>query len=414
MGLIALIIAFEYTGFYMLQSVFGIDEGGLGLRIFSIVFFALAMLTFLFKSERKHKDWWYLVIIAGFLGLFAYTRVKFGYLNEAYMGMLLSFGVRGVPAVIAGILVAKNESYFSKMQKWLQVLMIFYTIGCGIVIFTSTESQYLQYKFSAGGINYQTLSYSAAFAFNMNLYLILFWDKVSKFKMFNNNFWKTINVALLLFQIYCMFSGGGRGAVVNITVVSIFLMYVKNRCIIDVKAVFAAVFVVIVVFGVIYFFAEKTGNVGATRIVDFFTATERVLENERTQLRREAMHVFTNNPIVGHGIGSVFYLMGGYSHNIFTDILVEGGVVLLFIAVYIFGKCFLKLKSLIQLNINNTMISMIFFSSFTMLQMSGYFLNDGGIWFGGAYLLYALSEIQDEMNNNRIKMLEEYQKKRIK
>ena len=66
MGLVALIIAFEYTGFYMLQSVFGIDEGGLGLRIFSIVFFALAMLTFLFKSERKHKDWWYLVIFVEF------------------------------------------------------------------------------------------------------------------------------------------------------------------------------------------------------------------------------------------------------------------------------------------------------------------------------------------------------------
>ena len=396
MGLVALIIAFEYTCFFVMQCVFGIDQGGTGLRVFSIVFFALCLREFLFCTERRQKDWWFMIVIAAFLGLFVTTRAKFGHTNEDYEGMLLSFGVRCVPAVIAGVLVAKNDEYFAKMQKWIQVLMLFYTIGVAMAVFSSSNSEYIQFKFSTGGVNYQTLSYCSAFAFNMNLYVILNWDKIGKFRMFDNNFWKTVNIFLLAFQIYCMFSGGGRGAVGNVIIVAMFLMYVKMGCKYNVKFLFFAIFFAIAVFTIIFAVANRTGNVGAVRLMEFFTDSNSLFDNERTALQEIAMKVFVNNPIFGHGIGSIFYTMTGYSHNIFTDIMVEGGIVMLGIALFIVGSSFVNTKAVVMRSNNNTLVYMIFWSSFSMLLFSGYYLADGGLWFAISYLMYTISDMRDE------------------
>ena len=65
-------------------------------------------------------------------------------------------------------------------------------------------------------------------------------------------------------------------------------------------------------------------------VYSIFGNTEAIGTDNRWIRWNLAWNAFTKSPVFGHGLGSVFYEVGFYSHNIFTDMLCEGGVVLSF------------------------------------------------------------------------------------
>ena len=229
MGLISLIIAFEYTFFFMLQVIVGSDKRGTGMHAFSVVIFVLAMrkaVSCILTNNNK-RTWEIIFGLAGFLALYLATGMIYRTVDLEYRGYLLAFGVRCIPAVFCAIVIADNASYFNQMQKWLQVLVLIYTIGVSIAVFTATDDIHLKEKFTVG-INYQEISYSAAFAFNIDLYLVMFWNNIHKFRLLRSSFWRRVNAGILILLLYCMVSGGGRGAIVDIIAVTVFLLYVKR------------------------------------------------------------------------------------------------------------------------------------------------------------------------------------------
>ena len=394
MGLIAIILSFEYTLFFIVQSIFQMDEGGAGLRVFSILFFIPVVVKFFTSTIQhlKNKDYIVLIFVTAVLSLFYLTRIRYGYVEPGYRGSFLSFGVRGLPAIFTAVIIAKNKDYFTSMQKWLQPIMLIYSLGVILVVTTSKNTQYIQFNFSRGGMNYQTLSYCSAFAFNINLFLILMRGQYENFKIFDNEFWKIVNMILLPVQIYCLFTGGGRGAMGNIVVVAAFLIYARIGCKLSVRAVGGTVIVAFIAFFAVSYIANKTGNTGAVRLMEFFGNKESVLNNERTSMRSVAVGFFWEKPIFGYGLGSVYYIMGIYSHNLFTDVLMEGGLAFFIPVCIIIGIIVIFHKRMILMDINNVIQYMIFLSSFMMLMFSGYYFNDGGIWFAGTYLIYIITD----------------------
>ena len=407
MGLISLVIAFEYTFFFMLQVVVGSDERGAGMQAFNIVVFVLAMNKAMGSIMRNNtkRTWQIIIGMAGFLVLYLLTGAMNGFGERQYQSYLLAFGVRCVPGVFCAIALANNQRYFMQMQKWLQVFVILYAIGVSIAVFTATGSNQLNDKFTVG-VNYQELSYCAAFAFNIDLYIVMFWDDIHKFRFFRSSFWRWIDIALLFLLLYCMMSGGGRGAILDIIAVTVFLIYVKRGFKLNFRVIIGAIIFITVVFIGVYIFADKTGNAGAQRLVRFFIEREDFVLDRRAMLRESALKAFSNNPILGNGIGSIFHVAGFYSHNIFTDILAEGGVIMITIVALMLLNILRSIKALIEDNHGNVLIYVIFLSSFVNLLFSGYYLGEGGIWFSVAYILISFDNIGMRKRNMRMRELQ--------
>ena len=91
------------------------------------------------------------------------------------------------------------------------------------------------------------------------------------------------------------------------------------------------------------------------------------------------------NPIAGNGLGSVFYEMEIYSHNLFTDVFCEMGLLGLGALVLILLFFVIKIINLIKKDPLNHIVLIMFLSGFIMLMFSNYYSNSPFIWFACGY-----------------------------
>lgn len=75
-----------------------------------------------------------------------------------------------------------------------------------------------------------------------------------------------------------------------------------------------------------------------------------------------------------------------YSHNIFLDILLHGGIVYLSIWIIIFIRFFMKLKLILKNNTNEIILLIPILSSFILLMFSGTYLEESLFWFSISYV----------------------------
>lgn len=396
MGLLALILSYEYPLFFMLQVVFGLDEGGAGLKLFSSAIFGVVLIIYLASIGRKKRAVSYTPVIFVIIILFLFILTGVNFSNTGfYRSYLLSFGVRCVPAALVGSMVADDRNAFDKMLKWIQPFMLFFTLGVLLTVINASDATNIKEKYSVASMNYQTLSYCAAFAFNINLYVLSMWKVNPKFKFFSSNLWRGIDFFLLPLQLYCMLSAGGRGAIANVIVCMLLIVFIKGNLRFKIRHIILILSLIIAAIVVIDILS-KNGNIGASRLKDFFGNSNNLFENDRSILRKRAIQVFFNSNFAGRGIGSVFFTMDFYSHNIFTDILAEGGVVGIIIVIIILKKILSNLKKIYYQDRTRLFVYVIFFSSFAMLMFSGYYLADGGLWFAATYILCCDTERKKE------------------
>lgn len=97
-------------------------------------------------------------------------------------------------------------------------------------------------------------------------------------------------------------------------------------------------------------------------------------------MARNAMAAFHERPVFGHGIGSIFYLVGNYSHNVFTDVLAETGVVGLLIVILIMIVFLRKIKGLFAEGSLYRFLLMVFICGIMLNLFSGYLWVNQHVW----------------------------------
>lgn len=128
-------------------------------------------------------------------------------------------------------------------------------------------------------------------------------------------------------------------------------------------------------------------DMGISRIMNFWSDSSAIEQDSRWIRWNLAWNAFEESPIWGNGIGSVFYKVGFYSHNIFTDLLCEGGILLTGVCIYILFRFLVKIKYLISCDRKFELILIIFLCSFVNILFSGYYLSETGIWLSFMYIL---------------------------
>jgi hypothetical protein len=391
-GLLALVIAYSYSMFYIIQISLKISEESTGLRIFSILLFGFSLLIYLrylFKYKRIYINELFIHFLISFILISAmYTSARYGYINDSFRGLILSFGVRAIPAMLIGALIARING-IKKLTKWVQPIMIAYTLSIFTVVISNKTGSIMGYKLY--GLDRQSVSYYSVFALGMNIFLILYNKSIDNFKIFKSSKWVYINYLAIILQLYCTFAGGGRGAFVLMIIFIIY--YIKSNVRLNKikNQNFLKTIMVIVLIATVTYFTSHSNSVGGgyRRIFNFFSGDNFMQDYNREALYLTAFNSFKNRPIFGHGIGGVSYEVGFYSHDIFLDILVDGGLTLLLFYITLVYKFFEAIKKLVKTDRNNSIILIIFLSSFIMLLFSGSYLADSGIWFTISYALSA-------------------------
>ena len=122
-------------------------------------------------------------------------------------------------------------------------------------------------------------------------------------------------------------------------------------------------------------------TVGAERVIDTLTTDE-----YRVKYWRDALNVFGESPLWGHGVGSIWWTVGFYSHNIVTDLLAETGIIGAGIVLFIIVSCFVSgIKRSRHYSLDLFMLIM-FAGVMTEVSFSGYWISSPKIFLMFGYV----------------------------
>lgn len=331
-GIVDIVIMLFIFSAPILNCVLYITKGTATSGQLAIVYVIVALLSVVAAIYNFHRKISYnlikciisfVIILLGFL----ITKISWEINNSTFESELKLY-LATFPSVILITYALENKKKKDINLKLIFLINIAITIICSLVIFSSngiTSAGLLQ---DTSGFIYQNTSYYVAYAIGMSIFLIGEILKTGKKKI------TYFLILLTIVQFIICVSAGGRGGVVLATILIIV-------GIIMVKGVKEAFFwsLIIGIFSIIILefildLLPKIGieSVGLTRIIESTTST---FDNSRSILWTYSLFYFFNNPVLGNGIGSVFFLFGQYSHNFILDILCETGILGTFIIIII-------------------------------------------------------------------------------
>lgn len=272
-----------------------------------------------------------------------------------------------------------DDDILKKIERALLPFILLYTATLASVAFTADIGVNMADTFNTNFLNYQSISYYSIFAFGFTMYLLVrrgnVYTKYAKYAL--------ATVAVL--QIVVTIMTGGRGAFV---LGCVFTLYYALKHISFSKLISYALIGTIVLFTTNSILSNnEVFRMGFDRILNFFGNTDAIGADNRWIRWNLAWNSFIESPFWGHGLGSVFYEVGFYSHNIFTDMLCEGGVVLIITYLCILLRFVRCARSLIAEDHRNEIIVIIFLCSFVMSCFSGYYLSETGLWLAITYII---------------------------
>ena len=380
-GFFILVVAFSYSIYFVIATFLGIPQEGVVFRLYSGILAVVVAFVFFLSIHRIPRRIYIggLLLCAIIILLYFSTRCFYDEVNNQYTSYFLSMGVRFIPAVLTGMYMLSHDDIMKKVEYALLPFILLYTITLASVAFTANIGVNIAQTFNTDFLNYQSISYYSIFAFGFNMYLIVQCsNSYTRYRRY-------ILIALAILQVIITIMAGGRGAFV---LGCVFTLYFALKHITFSKLISYILIGLAVLLTINAILSDnEIFKMGFERIFNFFGNTEAIGTDNRWIRWNLAWNAFTKSPVFGHGLGSVFYEVGFYSHNIFTDMLCEGGVVLFLIFIFVLMKFIRASQILITEDYRNEIIVIVFLCSFVMNSFSGYYLSDTGIWLSLTYVL---------------------------
>lgn len=380
-GFFILVVAFSYSIYFVIATFLGIPQEGVVFRLYSGILAVVVAFVFFLSIHRIPRRIYIggLLLCAIIILLYFSTRCFYDEVNNRYTSYFLSMGVKFIPAVLTGMYMLSHDDIMKKVEYALLPFILLYTITLASVAFTANIGVNIAQTFNTDFLNYQSISYYSIFAFGFNMYLIVQCsNSYTRYRRY-------ILIALAILQVIITIMAGGRGAFV---LGCVFTLYFALKHITFSKLISYILIGLAVLLTINAILSDnEIFKMGFERIFNFFGNTEAIGTDNRWIRWNLAWNAFTKSPVFGHGLGSVFYEVGFYSHNIFTDMLCEGGVVLFLIFIFVLMKFIRASQILITEDYRNEIIVIVFLCSFVMNSFSGYYLSDTGIWLSLTYVL---------------------------
>jgi len=245
----------------------------------------------------------------------------------------------------------ENEANLIKFQN--AVLLAFLALGIRYLIFTPFND--VLRSRAGSSIGYNANEFGFIFAYGTTIAVFLAHDRKSKLYL----------IIAILFGFLCLISGSRTAFAVMIIALAIYTMgfyYIKGGLSSPIKGIFILVILLIGIW-VLIMNNEFLYSILGSRIDSFYLTLFKGQATEgsattRVGMIREALSIFFEAPLLGHGLNSFRVISGysAYSHNNYTELLVSIGLIgttvyyILFLSMLFKSiKLFKKTKSLFYL-----------------------------------------------------------------
>ncbi len=397
MSLYAICVPYIYYVYFAFNDIFRPSKGAEGIALYAISFCIISFIIFLWCMISKTftiRELTYIVTLGFVLTFIFMTRSFYGFVPLNAHNALLMFGLYAIPSFIMGMVVARN-GMLTSMIKWTDIIVVFFTISVFNALTLSFAVRNIG-EINFGGSGYQTMSYVGAFAFGLNLFMILFNSKIAVWGFLKTPFYATLRIIIIPVLIAGVIFGGGKGAFVLcgiFVLVAIAFDFHTNK---NKLSSLGKAFILILAAAILMPLLLKIPQIER----GFFRATAFISPegglnwqgtSGRDILYSEVWNLFKQSPLLGYGITGIFYIRtgNGYSHNIFLDILIDGGLLYLTIFIVFLINFLHKLFHLIKIDINNSFFLFIFLSGIVFNMFSGNYLSNAMLFFSFGYVFTA-------------------------
>lgn len=311
------------------------------------------------------------------LVLYLYTPNIYYRESDKHQSFLLVLLGQILPVVICASITAHVDTAKDNIKILSPIVSILFTVLAFFAAFFPSSATTGGFTSTEYGLNYQSTSYLAAYAAGFSLYYLMCFEEVAWTKLFQKRIVRLFMMLSIVVNFLTILIAGGRGGLVLFVAHIGFAAYIHSKkSELTFKRVVNLIGLAIIALTIILLCVHFAENLpiktnGFERIL---TTVERGDQNGRDILRTKALHSFLESPVIGHGLGSVFYEIGGYSHNCITDALVEIGVIGCFLFLALLCHTWRKCMYLFQEDMTNYIWIVIFFDGFVMSLFSGYYI----------------------------------------
>lgn len=349
------------------------------------IIFAISLIFLISYFIKDHfvirKEQFVIIIIDLIIaGLFLLEPSFYGHDVEAYYSYRTVLLIQTIPMSLCAFFVEKDEMVQLKIYRLIPVMGILFSVIAFMACVHPTSSTGAGFAINDYGLDYNSASYLAALASALTEYYFINNDmKNAK----NHSIIRTICFICIFLNLFSILIAGGRGGLVAyITCFLVSVVWLIKKANLSINTIIKMVVFIGVVGVAVCFIIRNVVNTtittsGFARILSTINTGE---SSGRDAIRKQAIMAFKDKPLLGHGFGSVFFEIGFYSHNIFTDAMIEIGTVGVCLLIVLLFATFVTLVKLIKVDSKNSIWMYIFIYSFTQSLFSGYYLAQIPLW----------------------------------
>lgn len=351
-----------------------------GIKQYEAILFSLLIFVYIFfdfiKGTVRRNEIRVLIVLFILILLYYLTHFFYPQAPDGYTSYLLVLGGECFPAAYIGSKIARHGLKETYHHFFILLIIITTYLQGTIGLKYATANELVNNDES--GLNYQQLSYFMAYCFSYCCYFIAF-TKFGK-----SSFQKAIKFCLILTSIFCCIFcviSGGRGGLYFMLLYSIlFLLICLKHHIIGIRSLVLLFIVIISTIFLLDFYFDAFNSVGLSRVLNRLTE-----HNTRSELYDYAIKAFYESPIFGNGLGSVWWTVGFYSHNIFLDVLSEVGIIGCILFIIIIAKATKKMIAASRHDKLSLLFLIILFGAIFHDLFSGYWIGTMHIFMCCAY-----------------------------
>lgn len=389
--ILGLLAALGFPVFFGVSALLGYtylgSDSSAAFRIYSVLIAALvlgiSLISVLRDGARYPAVAWMIAPVPALLVASYLVELPYKDPSAAVELTFRSFVIWAIPAFYAGYYVAAKGRWFLMQKYWDVVMVLFSVVGIRVAIDYVTGGWF---RAGMGGATYQTLSYTTALAFGLNLHLLEDGAALQRFAFAEHRAYRIVSYCLLPVQLLCIVISGGRGGMVLAVVYGITILVRRRSLGGRLKSSLVVASIAVLSILLIQLSLSDTTVRGGLNRVFAYVGSEGIDwagTSGRDALYARAATLGAERPWLGYGpFGYQDALVPfRYPHNLFLEIqLAHGGVGLVLGAVLLVWAV-IRHRALTEYDRSYIFLGVIAMYQFVLLMFSGSYLASATIWF---------------------------------
>lgn len=366
---------------FMGLSYSGSDQNNVYISYLIISSFITYFISFdRILRRKKNKSILYLLLfVIGLVIISGIFKIEYAFVKTQLALVILMV----IPAIFAGNYMAStiNRAIPTKILFYFSLIVVFGVIRTLPSLLSVSVTELFEIF---GGGQYQALSYFCSFAG-----LVLFSENLKRTKYYSLSFFCNIIFIAILFIGVVL--SGGRGGLIVLIFGSIFVAFYNGGVRLVSKFILVAL-VMLTSFFVfsngLYSYTDRIDQ-SIARLFSFISSKGIDMDgsSNRDEFYLNALILIKQNLIFGLGFFGTVDLLGDYyPHNLFLEVLLQGGIIYLLITILILVIFFYRLYLILKRRKNEDVILITVIYSFIMLMFSNSYIQEPVFWFSISYV----------------------------